>query len=175
MILVVASYEKGRLSKSTYEMVSAARLLGSDDPVAILILGQGVDPLAAEAAALAEQVLVADDAALANYGPETWSSAVSWVASEGSARLILIAASRSGREYSPRVAVRLGAPLLEDITSLSIENQGEGQIWKAQRNSYLARATETLTTEASVVVATVKPGAFPVAGAARGTGGAVRA
>ena len=159
MIVVVASHEKGRLSKSTYEIVSAARQLQGENPIAILVLGQNVDSLATEAATLAEQVLVADEAAFADYRPEVWSQAIAWVASEGAARLVLIAGSRSGREYSPRVAVRLNAPLLEDITDLQLDNQ----TWQAQRNSYLARATETLTTEASVVVATIKPGAFPPA------------
>ena len=159
MIVVVGSCAKGKLSKATYEMVTAARQLGSEWPVAILVLGEKVDELAVEAASIADQVLVADDPALANYSPETWSAAVAWVANEGSARLVLIAASRAGREYSPRVAVRLTAPLLEDVVSLRVENEA---LW-AQRNTFLARATETLTTDAPVVVATVKPGVFPVA------------
>jgi electron transfer flavoprotein alpha subunit len=159
MILVVAAYSRGRLSKGTYELVSAARQLGTDNPIAVLVLGSNVDQVAAEAARIGDQVLVADSPAFARYNPERWSQAVSWVASEGSSRIVLIAATRAGREYSPRVAVRLGAPLLEDIISLSLENEST---W-AQRNSYLARATETLATEAPVVVATIEPGVFPVA------------
>ena len=160
MILVVASYAKGKLSKATYEMVSAARGIAGDDPVALLVLGAKVDAVAAEAAQLAGQVLVADGPAFASFNPEAWSQVVAWVAAEGSVRLVLIAGSRSGREYSPRVAVRLGAPLLEDIISLSIEN---GTL-QAQRYSFLARATDTIAAEAPVCVATVKPGAFPAAG-----------
>ncbi len=159
MIVVVASYTKGHLSKATYELVSAARQLDSNLPIALLVLGQKVDALAAEAARIADQVLVADLPGLAQYNPETWSQAVAWVASEGSARLVLIAANRSGREYSPRVAVRLGAPLLEDVIRLSLEN---GAV-SAQRYSFLARATETIVAESPIVVATVKPGVFPPA------------
>lgn len=159
MILVVASHASGRLSKGTYEMVSAARGVGVDLPIAILVLGDKVDAVAAEATKLAEQVLVADQAAFAVYNAEVWSRAVAWVAAEGSARVVLVAASRSGREYSPRVAVRLEAPLLEDVTSLV----SEGEAIVAQRYSFLARLTETIRAEAPVVVASVKPGAFPVA------------
>ena len=159
MILVVASAAKGRLSKATYELVSAARPLAGDDPVAILVLGEKVDALAVEAAQLADQVLVADQAAFAQYSAETWSHAVASIAAEGSARAVLIAGSRSGREYSPRVAVRLEAPLLEDVISLSHDDQ----TITAQRYSFLARATETINADAPCIVATVKPGAFPPA------------
>jgi len=159
MILVVASYAKGRLSKATYELVSAARQVGSEDTVGVLVLGSGVDAVAAEAAGIADQVLVVDDAAFARYSPEVWSEAVANVAAEGEAWLVLIAASRSGREYSPRVAVRLNAPLLEDVISLS----RDGGSISAQRYSFLARATETLMAEGPVVVVTVKPGIFAAA------------
>jgi electron transfer flavoprotein alpha subunit len=159
MILVVASYGKGRLSKATYELVAAARQMGSEDAVGVLVLGSEVDAVAAEAAGIADQVLVVDDAAFAKYSPEVWSEVVANVAAEGEAWLVLIVASRSGREYSPRVAVRLNATLLEDVISLS----RDGKNISAQRYSFLARATETLVVEATVVVATVKPGIFPAA------------
>src|ERR1700734_1686857 len=115
MILVVASYAKGRLSKSTYELIAAARQLGSEGPVTLLVLGSGVDELAAEATRISDQVLVADYPVFAKYSAETWSAAVATIASEGSASAVLIAGTRAGREYSPRVAVRLEAPLLEDV------------------------------------------------------------
>ena len=156
MILVVASYAKDRLSKATYELVTAARENGSGLAVAILVLGSGVDAIAAEATRLADQVLVADLPVFARFDPELWSQAVASIASEGDARIVLIAASRDGRSYSPRVAVRLNAPLLEDVTNLSIE----GAEVRAQRYSFLARATESLLTGAPTAVVTVKPGAF---------------
>lgn len=159
MILILASHSKGQLSKITSEMVSAARQLPGENPIAILVLGHKIDSVAAEATRLAEQVLVVDHPALAHYNPETWTQAIAFVATEGSARLVLIAASRSGREYSPRVAVRLNAPLLEDITSLSLD----GNTLTAQRYSYLARITETIAADAPIAVASIKPGAFPAA------------
>ena len=156
MILVMAAHGKGRLSKATYELVSAARQVGGEEPIAILVLGSGVDAVAAEATQLAEQVLVADQPALAHFEPELWSQAVAAIATEGEAKLVLIAGNRDGRGYSPRLAVRLDAPLLEDVISVS----RAGHLWTAQRPSYLARATETLEAEAPTAVVSVKPGAF---------------
>jgi electron transfer flavoprotein alpha subunit len=67
----------------------------------------------------------------------------------------LIAASRSGRDYSPRVAVKLDAPLLEDVISLKAD---DSKII-AEHYTYLARVTEKLEASGRVAV-TVKPGAF---------------
>ena len=156
MSLVVAAYAEGRLSKGTYELVTGARQVAGDDPVAMLVLGDKVDAIAAEATTLVEQVLVAAQPGLAEYSAETWAQAVSFVASEGGVKLVLIAGTRSGREYSARVAVRLKAPLLEDVVALT----REGDAMTARRYSYLARVTETIAAEAPVLVASVKPGAF---------------
>ncbi len=159
MILIVAEYANGKLSKSTAEMVTAARGAGAEGPVTILVLGSGVAAIAAEAARLAEQVLVVDSAKLAQYSPETWAAAIAFVASEGEGKLVLIGGSRSGREYSPRVAVKLNAPLLEDVIQL----KREGDVTRAQRYTYLARVTETVEASAPLAVVSVKPGIFAAA------------
>ena len=81
------------------------------------------------------------------------------IATEGEAEVVLIAGSRSGREYSPRVAVKLDAPLLEDVTSL----KDDGGVLHAEHYTFLTRVTERVEAKAPVVVVTVKAGAFAVA------------
>ena len=159
MILLVATHSKGKLSKVTYELVTAARQIVSDDSLAMLVIGHEVDAVAAEAAQLVEQVLVVSGTPYATYNPELWTEVVSFVAREGEADTVLVAAVRSGREYSPRLAVRLEAPLLEDVVSLF----RDGAALRAQRYSYLARVTETIEATAPIVIASIKPGAFPPA------------
>ena len=156
MILLVVEYSNGKVSKSTREMVTAARELGREAPITALVLGSNIAPIAAEIATAVDQVLVADLPALAQYDPELWSAAVAQIATEGEASVILIGGSRSGREYSPRVAVKLDAPLLEDVINL----KANGDSLTAQRYTFLARVTETIETTAPVAVFTVKPGVF---------------
>jgi electron transfer flavoprotein alpha subunit len=156
MILLVVEYANGKVSKSTWEMVTAARELGREPPITALVLGSNIAPIAAEIARGADQVLVADLPALAQYDPEVWSAAVAQIATEGEASVILIGGSRSGREYSPRVAVKLDAPLLEDVISLKASDESI----TAQRYTFLARVTETIETTAPVAVITIKPGVF---------------
>jgi electron transfer flavoprotein alpha subunit len=159
VILIVAEHANGKLSKSAYELATAARGLKREGGVTALVLGSGVASVAAAAALIADQVLVADSAELAQYDAEVWSAAVAQIAIEGEAEVVLIAGSRSGREYSPRVAVKLDAPLLEDVTSL----KDEGGVLHAEHYTFLTRVTERVEAKAAVVVVTVKAGAFAVA------------
>lgn len=156
MILIVVEHSNGKVSKSTYEMVTAARETGREGPVTALVLGSNIAAIASEAALVTDQVLVADKPELAQYDAELWSAAVAQIASEGEAHTILIGGSRSGREYSPRVAVKLDAPLLEDVTSLK-DNNG---VLIAERYTFLARVTDKVEAQGPVVVATIKPGIF---------------
>ncbi len=156
MILIVVEHANGKVSKSTWEMVTAARELGREAPITALVLGSAIASIAAEIATAVDQVLVADLPALAQYDPELWSAAVAQIATEGEASLLLIGGSRSGREYSPRVAIKLDAPLLEDVISL----KANGDTLTAQHYTYLARVTETIEATGPIVVATIKPGIF---------------
>jgi electron transfer flavoprotein alpha subunit len=156
MILIVVEHANGKITKSTWEMVTAAHELGREAPITALVLGSNIAPIAAEIARGVDQVLVADLPALARYDPGLWSAGVAQIATEGEASVILIGGSRSGREYSPRVAVKLDAPLLEDVISL----KSNGETLTAQRYTYLARVTETIETTGPVTVVTIKPGVF---------------
>jgi electron transfer flavoprotein alpha subunit len=156
MILVIAEHAKGKLSKSTLEMVTAARQAGREGPVALVVLGSGVATVAQQAATFADQVLVADTPECAEFDAEVWAAAVAQIAREGEAHTVLIGGSRSGRAYSPRVAVKLGAPLIEDAITLA-DDQG---LLRAAHYTFLARVTETVAAEGPVVVVTIKPGTF---------------
>lgn len=165
MILIVAEHAAGKLAKATLEMVTAARESGREGPVTLLVLGQNVAAVATEAAAVADQVLVADLPGLATYNAEVWAAATTQIAQEGEAHTVIIGGSRSGREYAPRVAVKLDAAYLEDATKLS----SNGAALQAQRYTYLARVTETVEADGLVVV-TVKPGSFAPAAPAAAAG-----
>lgn len=154
MILIVVEHLAGKVAKATFELVTAARELGREGPIAALVLGAEVAPVAAEIGRAVDRVLVADRSELAAYDPMLWAAAVAQVAREAEAHTILIAASRSGREFSPRVAVKLHAPLLEDVIRVKDEN---GDLI-AEHYTFLARVTERFMASGPVAVVTVKPG-----------------
>jgi len=156
MILIVVEHIDGKVSKSTCELITAGRELHRDGPLTALVLGCGVALVAAEAARLADQVLVVDNPQLEQYDAELWAAGVAQVAREGDAHTVLIAGSRRGREYSPRVAVKLDAPLLEEVVSLQ---DAEGALI-AERYTFLTRVTERIEAQGVVIVATIKPGSW---------------
>ncbi len=159
MTLLIMSHSQGRLTKSSYELAAAAESLGQEGPLTALVMGNGAAQAASEAARIADRVLVAERPELERYDPEVWSAAVAQVARSFDARTILICATRNGREYSPRVAVKLDAALLEDVVSL--RNMAGTLV--AERYCHLARVTETIESTNSVAVVTIKPGIFAMA------------
>ncbi len=170
MLLIVLDHSAGVPRRAAFELVSAGRHLADalGVPLAGLVLGDGPDGDAA-AAALAGFVPTlyrVADPALAQGGHEARTRAVADVAGAKGARAILLTANRSGQAVAPRVALRLGGALLEDVTEVRVE---DGAV-VAERLTYLSRAIATVRAVAEPVVVSVKPGAYPVADRAEADG-----
>ena len=161
MILFVAEYSNGKLRKSALELITAAESLAEalDVQVAGLVIGSDIDAVAGELAKHVSTVYTATDDALGEFRAEPYSAVVSQVAQEKEVKAVLVAATRSGLSYSPRVALRLDAALLEDVTSLEVQ---DGHV-TAQRFSYLSRVTETVQAQGLPVIVSIKPNVFPMA------------
>jgi electron transfer flavoprotein alpha subunit len=159
MILIVGEVQSHALSTATLECISAAAQLGTREDTALLLIGSDLATAANQATSLVPQVLVLDRPELAQYDPVCWSTAVSEVAQQGEAECVMLPATRAGREYSPRVAVRLGASLLEDVVVL---RRIDGSL-RAERYSHLARVRDCIESRRQVVVITTKPKAFSAA------------
>lgn len=167
MILFLAEHSNGKLRKSALELVTASQTLASKLGKEVAGLVLGVDVNAAQELATYTNVMTIQDAALADTRAETITTVLATLVKELSATALLVSASRSGLSFSPRIAMRLDAPLLEDITSLEVQ---DNQV-VATRLTYLARVTETVKALSFPVVISVKPNIFPVATA--GTSGKV--
>src|SRR6188472_2666366 len=118
-VLVIAEAAEGKLKKTTHSAVTfaqkAAAALGGT--YSILVIGDAVGAAASEAAALgAAKVLVAEDPSLKSYLAERYAPTVADVA-KGFA-VVVGTASAYGKDLLPRVAARLGAGYVSDITEL---------------------------------------------------------
>jgi electron transfer flavoprotein alpha subunit len=155
MILIVAELKNGRLRKSALELAQAGRELAGglgSEPVG-LVIGSGVMDAARELARYLPTVKVADDHSLADVRAETWTTVISDLARSLPARAVLLSAGRTGLSVGPRVAARLGVPLLEDVTSLEVD----GESLVATRLAYLARVTERVRARSLPAVVSIKP------------------
>jgi electron transfer flavoprotein alpha subunit len=160
MILIVIEHAGDAPRKSAYELVSLARSLAGDDaPIAALVAGDAPSAVAEEIARYVPRVVTVSASELSDLRAQTMTRVVESAAREQGAELVLVAASRFGLSYSPRVAIRWEAPLLEDVTSLARDGDG----FVATRLSYLARVTETVAASGPRVLASVKAGAAPAA------------
>ena len=160
MILLVAEHKNGTLRKSTLELLTAAKSLADSlqTQASGLVIG-GDTGVADELAKYVGTVYTATDDALAEFRAEPYTAVVTQVAREKEVQVVLVAATRSGLSYSPRVALRLDAALLEDVTSIEVQG---GKV-TAQRFSYLSRVTETVQAQSLPVVVSIKPNIYPVA------------
>ena len=170
MLLIVLDHSAGVPRRAAFELVSAGRALADalGVPLAGLVLGDGPDLDAAAAALIGfvPTLYRVADPALAAGGHEARTRVVADVARAAGARAVLLTANRSGQAVAPRVALRLGGALLEDVTEVRVE---DGAV-VAERLTYLSRAVATVRAVAEPVVVSVKPGAYPVAGRADSEG-----
>lgn len=149
-VLVLAEHDLGRLSAATARIVAAAEALG---PVDLLVAGQGVSAVAAEAAKLAsiEKVLVADSAALASLSPEAVATLLARLAEPYSH--IVAAAAATGRDAIPRLAARLDLMPVTDVVAIHGPTRFDRPI-------YAGNAIETVSSGQSKQLLTIRASAF---------------
>jgi electron transfer flavoprotein alpha subunit len=168
MILIAIDHAGGAPRRGAFELVSAARDLGGEI-AAVVLGGPEAGPVAQAIAAFVPTVVHVEDAALDHASHERRTTALAAVATELGADVVLLAAGRSGQAVGPRLALRLGGSLLEDVTAV----RRDGSTLVAERLAYLSRAHLTVRAEATPVVVSVKTGAYPAAAPADASGSVV--
>jgi len=159
-VLVVADHDNAALKAATLNAVTAAKALGGD--VAILVAGHNC-AAAAEAASKVEgvaKVLVADDAAYANFLAENVAPLVAREAAGYSH--VVAPATSNGKNLMPRVAALLDVQQISDIQAVTSPDT-------FVRPIYAGNALATVQSADKVKVITVRGTAFEAAPA---TGGA---
>jgi electron transfer flavoprotein alpha subunit len=118
MILVVAEEQAGHLNRASLEVVAAAQALGG--PVTIVLPGTGASPALGElAAADVAEVVALDHEALGTYTPGAFVAALADFITVTSPALALFPHTYQTRDYAPRLAARLGRPLVTDCTAIT--------------------------------------------------------
>jgi electron transfer flavoprotein alpha subunit len=149
-VLVLAEHDLGTLSAATARIVAAAEKLG---PVDVLVAGQGVSAVAAEAAKLAGvvKVLVAASAALASLSPEAVAHLLARLAEPYSH--IAAASASTGRDAIPRLAAKLDLMPITDIVAIHGPTRFDRPI-------YAGNAIETVSSGQAKHLLTIRASAF---------------
>ncbi|MCB9993581.1 MAG: electron transfer flavoprotein subunit alpha/FixB family protein [Hyphomicrobiaceae bacterium] len=159
--LVVAEHDNSNLAEATSRMVAAAIRLGSE--VDVLVAGNGCANAAGEVSAFhgVDRVLVAEDPSLEHRLAEPLADLVFWLAVGYGA--ILAPATSFGKNVLPRVAALLDVMQISDVIEIVDAST-------FRRPIYAGNAIETVRSDESKKLLTVRPTAFPPAksgGAAR--------
>lgn len=160
-ILTFVEQRDGVLRRASLEALSEAKRLAEDVswPVTAVLVGDGVAALAPNLGGHgASKVVVADDPRLAAYSPEGYAAAVRAAVEKVRPTVLFLAASALGRDLSGRVAARLDAGCLSDVTRVWLE---DGRV-VAERPVYSGKALATVDGgEGSLTVVTLRPNVFP--------------
>ncbi len=125
-VWVIAETHDGRLAEVTLELLGEGRKLADtlDEPLSLLLLGNGVEPLASVAGHYgADRVYLVEDEVLAHYRTAPFTDVAVGLINKYKPSIVLIGATSMGRDLGPRIAARIGAGLTADCTGLEIDPQ----------------------------------------------------
>ena len=158
-ILAVAEQRDGQLKKQGAEVIRAARGIADQTggTVTALVIGKGVGDAAKAAGGYgAHAVLAADHEKLGAYAAGAFTTVVAEAVAKTGATLVLISATAQGKDYAPRVAVRLQAGFIADCTEVSVD----GGTLTATRPIYAGKALTDVRATSAVQVLTLRPNVF---------------
>ncbi len=154
-VLVVAEHRRGKLREITLEMLSLAQEFSASPRV--LLMGSGVEELAARLSALGSEVLLMDDPRLAEYGASEYLQAVQGVIEEEEPQLVLVGHTAQGVDWAPALAVEMGLPYIPEIIGLKLEDER----YQALRQIYSGKVNEVVSCSArGTSLVTVREAAF---------------
>jgi electron transfer flavoprotein alpha subunit len=153
-VLVVADHDNVQLKDNTHKTVTAAKALSDD--VDILVAGQSIAGVAAQAAKIAgvRKVLTAESEALGQHIAEALSASIAPLMANYDA--ILIPATSVGKNFAPRVAAMLDVAPISEIVAVIDSNT-------FVRPIYAGNALETVQSSDAKKVITVRATAFKAA------------
>lgn len=164
---VYIDHFKGEVQPASWEALGLAKTFGA---AVALVFGTGVDEVAKAALEFgADEVLVADDASLADYRAETYASTLSALASSQSPNLILLPTTSRTRELAAMAAVDLNTGVLTDLVGL----EANGDSFVATRPIYEGKLMEKTVCAGKPVMATIRGRAFPKPERAAGKSGTI--
>jgi len=161
-VWVFAEQRGGSLAPVTLELLGEARRLAQDlkAPVAAVLLGEGVAPLApALLAAGAHKVYLAEHHSLKDFLEEPYAAALTELARKFQPEIILAGATYPGRAFIPRVAAALKTGLTADCTAFALDP--ERRLLLQTRPAFGGNIMATIITPRTYPqMATARPGVF---------------
>lgn len=122
-IFVFAEQRDGKLQKVSLELIGKARELitAPDQKVAAVLIGYDIREAASNLIAFgADEVIIAENPAFAEYMTEPYAKAMSEIISQRRPEIVLYGATSIGRDLAPRVSARILRGLRRTAQSLRL-------------------------------------------------------
>jgi len=162
---VYIDHFKGEPLPASWEAVGLGKTIGT---VTALVFGSGMEAIAKSAFEYgADEVLLADEPALADFRAEVYASTLSKLATEQNPDLILLPTTTRGRELAGMAAIDLNTGVLVDVTTVEVE----GDKVTATRPIYAGKLLEKTVCNAKPQIVTLRGRAFPKPEAQAGKSG----
>lgn len=158
-VLIVGELKDGELKKISKEITSAGRKIADalGGKVTAVLLGSGVDKYAGDLAAVGADSIVTVNAG--DFNAETWANLIAAIIKEKNPSVVLLPHTSQGKDYSPRVAVKVGAGIIADVVGLSVDG---GKV-VAKKPIYSGKAYGNFKVTSPIAMFTVRPNSQEVA------------
>ncbi|EMK00529.1 electron transfer flavoprotein subunit alpha/FixB family protein [Leptospira sp. WS58.C1] len=152
-VLIVGELKNGELKKISKEITSAGRKIADalGGKVTALLIGSGVEKFAGDLGAVGADSIVTVNAG--DFNAETWANLVAGVIQDKKPSVVLVPHTSQGKDYSPRVAVKVGAGIVADAVGLSVDG---GKV-VAKKPIYSGKAYGNFKITSDVAIFTVRP------------------
>lgn len=164
-IYVVIEHLQGQVTEITYTMIAAAREIAgaSGGQVVGVLLGKDAQSLAENLAA--DQVLYIDHAALAEFNPDAYLTALSGLIGERQPRAVLLGSTTIGSDVVGGLSVRLSLPIISQCQQVIVEGNTIKTVSKICGGKIM---TETDLPETTTLVTMIPGGYAPEDGQGQG-------
>jgi electron transfer flavoprotein alpha subunit len=168
ILFAAAGFDKGAQG-----LAGAGRRLADELGASLraAVVGGGAEAVAGEVARVADAVVVADQAELREYQPETCLSALVQICGEIGARAVLLGNDTYSQELAPRLAHRLGGSAAGDC----VEVRAAGDVLRVSRQVYGGKAQAVIELKRVPAVVWLRARSFAPAPARAEAGEVTRA
>jgi electron transfer flavoprotein alpha subunit len=174
--VVISLFASSGFDKAAQGLTGAGRSLADrlGGRLRAVVVGAGGGALAAEVARFCDAVVVADQAELAEYQPETCLSALARLCAGLRPRAVLLANDTYSQEITPRLAHRLGGSAVGDGVEVRAEEGAPGVV-RVVRQVYGGKAQAVIELRRAPAVVWLRARSFAPAPARAEAGEVTRA
>ncbi len=153
-VLVLGEAREGVLRNVSFEAIAAAKQISAGGEIVGVLLGDSVEALGTEMIQYgADRVVTVEHENLKQYTSDGYSQGFMAICEQENPEAIVIGHTALGKDFAPKIASKLEAGLISDVTEI----EGEDEDAKFIRPIYSGKAFEKVQHKEGVLFITIRP------------------